>query len=157
MKEDSTVEDLLREYCNRLGLEENTTRLLLNGERLDKKSKLGMLELEGDDVIDVFLECRGGGPLPKKSKLNSKEIFDALNESVDDLEFDNEESNKVLSEKEEEMVDECKQHPTNDEKGLDTDQTIQGNYLQDSDGRQTESDDDEVMEKVREEFNNGNF
>ena len=157
MREDSTVENLLRKYCIRSGLEENTTRLLLNGERLDKKSKLGMLKLEGDDVIDVFLECRGGGPLPKKSKLNSKEIFDALNESVDDVEFDNEESNKVLSEKEEEMVDECKQHPTNDEKGLDTYKTIQGNYLQDNDGRQTESDDDEVMEKVREEFNNGHF
>ena len=147
MREDSTVENLLRKYCIRSGLEENTTRLLLNGERLDKKSKLGMLKLEGDDVIDVFLECRGGGPLPKKSKLNSKEIFDALNESVDGLESDNEESNKLLSGKDKEMVDACKQHPTNDEKGLDTDQTIEENYLQDSARKQTESDDDEFMEK----------
>ena len=45
-----------------------------------------MLKLEDDDVIEIFKECKGGGPVPRKIILNSEiQIRDALNESFDEL------------------------------------------------------------------------
>ena len=82
MRETSTVGDLIQKFCSKMDIDYSMTRLLLNGERLDEKLELNMLELEDDDIIEAFSECIGGGPIPKKILLNSeKQILNALDES----------------------------------------------------------------------------
>ena len=84
MRGNSTVEDLRNVFCLKMNLNTSETRFLLNGDRLEGKSTLQNLDMEIDDVIDVFNECIGGGPPGKKILLNSeKQILDALNDSTD--------------------------------------------------------------------------
>ena len=85
MKSSSTAGDLKEKFCDKTKEDDNKTRFLLNGERLDDESILHLLNLEKGDKIEVFLECRGGGPPKIKYLLNSKEdqILDALNESLE--------------------------------------------------------------------------
>ena len=153
MKEDSTVEDLSGKFCKQLGIDEHKARFLLNGERLDKKSKLNILKMQEDDVIDAFLECRGGGPVPKNSILNSdQQILDALelNESFESLEFDDEQSNKEFSDNDERMVDSCKENNMNDEGNCESNHTIHYSDLIDNVGKEEESE-------VRAEFKKENL
>ena len=86
MRGNSTVGDLKRSFCHKMNLNPSETRLLLNGDRLDNNSPLHNLKMENSDVIEVFSECRGGGPPGRKVLLNSdKQILDALNNSTDSV------------------------------------------------------------------------
>ena len=98
MRSSSTVGDLKEQFCDKTKEDDNKTRFLLNGERLDDESILHLLNLEKGDKIEVFLECRGGGPPKIKYLLNSKEdqILDALNESSECSESDAEKSNETF-------------------------------------------------------------
>ena len=79
MRSSSTVGDLREKFCEKSNTDANATRFLINGERLEDKTFLKWLDLEERDRIEVFLECRGGGPQTKKHLLKSDEdILDAL-------------------------------------------------------------------------------
>ena len=93
MRQKSSVRDIRERFCEEMGMDFSTTRFLLNGERLEDRTELGMMRLEDYDIIEACKECIGGGPLPKKNLLSSeKQILDALNESSYDFESNEEQS-----------------------------------------------------------------
>ena len=168
----STVGNLKKQFCDQTKDDVNKTRFLLNGERLEDESILDFLNLEERDQIEVFQECRGGGPPTKKYLLNSDEkILDALDESLEFSESDEEKSN------EESGCEEVFSHSSN-EVGIDHHQigkedkeearetltkkqeidNMTNPSLQDPpESDENDMDDNEWFESLRKEFNNGKF
>ena len=176
----STIRDLRKKFCDEMDLDISKTRFLLNGERLEDKSIIKMLNLEDSDKIEAFIECKGGGPPRNKKFLNSEEqILNALNESSECFDSDERQSETDLEVKkisdsrldEQEIIDlkvpENKKEMIRDSptKELSTDensnQVLHDNCFEEShrfdEVQETNTDNDDWLDSVRSDFNHGMF
>ena len=169
MRETSTVGDLIQKFCSKMDIDYSMTRLLLNGERLDEKLELNMLELQDDDIIEAFSECIGGGPIPKKILLNSeKQILNALDESYDGSESDegpseekleetNVKNDNLSKEKEKDAKDSGAHTEIKINEETSLDKELVSLEASEETRNLDETNDDEWMENVRTEFEKGNL
>ena len=56
MRQKSSVRDIRERFCEEMGMDFSTTRFLLNGERLEDRTELGMMRLEDYDIIEACKE-----------------------------------------------------------------------------------------------------
>ena len=62
VKKTTRTEKVFNTYAQRKGVNQNSLRFLLDGERINADSTPKSLDLEDQDQIDCMLEQQGGGP-----------------------------------------------------------------------------------------------
>ena len=73
-----------KSFCEKMSIEASTIRIFCNGERLENNQSIKGLNLNANDVIEVFREISGGGPPQRKNKtFDVEQIREALNKSSD--------------------------------------------------------------------------
>lgn len=63
IKKTTKMQKVFDAYSSRKGVQANSLRFLLDGERIEPNQTPKMLELEDQDQIDCMLEQTGGGHL----------------------------------------------------------------------------------------------
>lgn len=61
IKKRTALQKLMRAYCHRLGLSEDSVRFLFDGDRIQGTQSPDDLGMQDDDVIDAMVQQIGGG------------------------------------------------------------------------------------------------
>ena len=68
IKKSTKMSKVFKAYAQRKGVEEQSLRFLLDGERIDSDNTPKMLELEDEDQIDCVLQQTGGASDDEKEE-----------------------------------------------------------------------------------------
>eukprot|EP00127_Corallochytrium_limacisporum_P004214 Clim_evm159s157 gene=Clim_evmTU159s157 len=61
VKRSTQLKKLMTAYCERQGMSLNTVRFLYDGERVQNEDTPNSLQMDDDEIIEVFQEQVGGG------------------------------------------------------------------------------------------------